>query len=79
MPISHIGTDEMQAKALAERTVDTRGMGLNTTLWTPDPRKWTDCVPMSSLLTAASSSTPRSRAIRTAATSSTMRPAARQA
>ncbi|MBL8349490.1 MAG: cytochrome c [Burkholderiaceae bacterium] len=51
VPISHVGTDEMQARALAERKVDTRGMGLNTTLWTPDAGKWTDCSPMPSPLT----------------------------
>ena len=43
VPISLVGTDAMQARVLAERTVDTRGIGLNATLWTPDPGKWTDC------------------------------------
>lgn len=33
--ISEIGTDPMQAKALADRTVDTQGMGLNTTVYVP--------------------------------------------
>ena len=43
VPISLVGTDAMQARALAERTVDTRGIGLNATLWAPDPGKWSDC------------------------------------
>ena len=33
IPIDEIGTDPMQAKALADRTIDTEGMGLNTTVY----------------------------------------------
>ena len=43
IPIAVVGTDPMQARALADRTVDTRGIGLDTGLWTPDPAPWGDC------------------------------------
>ena len=35
-PIDKIGTDPMQAKALAGRTIDTTGIGLNTTVYAGD-------------------------------------------
>jgi len=50
IPQSVVGTDPMQARALADRTVDTRGIGLNAVLWTPDANKWTDCAPIASPL-----------------------------
>ncbi|MFO1418178.1 MAG: di-heme-cytochrome C peroxidase [Methylotetracoccus sp.] len=37
IPIDEIGTDPMQAKALAERSIDTRGLGLNTTILLQSP------------------------------------------
>jgi hypothetical protein len=41
MPISEIGTDPMQATILASRTMDTRGLGINTRLFAGE-----NCQPM---------------------------------
>lgn len=37
IPVDEIGTDPMQARTLAERSIDTRGLGLNTTILLQSP------------------------------------------
>jgi hypothetical protein len=50
IPIDVIGTDPMQARALAARTVDTRGIGLDAVLWAPGGKGWGECEAMASAL-----------------------------